>query len=63
VLAEVGDHHAFHHVAITAKNPERSLKAARQRWLDHGYHVSEVKQEFIHSVHTRDPHGTRMEFT
>jgi hypothetical protein len=50
-------------VAITAKNPERSLKAARQRWLDHGYHVSEVKQEFIHSVHTRDPHGTRMEFT
>jgi catechol 2,3-dioxygenase-like lactoylglutathione lyase family enzyme len=39
------------------------LEFAKHRWLDHGYHVSEVKHEFIHSVYTRDPDGTLVEFT
>ncbi|WP_185059876.1 VOC family protein [Pseudonocardia eucalypti] len=39
------------------------LEACKQRWLDHGYHVSEVKHEFIHSIYTRDPDGTLVEFT
>jgi len=34
-----------------------------QRWLDLGYHVTEVKHEFIHSIYTRDPDGTLVEFT
>jgi hypothetical protein len=36
---------------------------AKQRWLDLGYHVSEIKHEFIHSIYTRDPDGTLVEFT
>lgn len=39
------------------------LEKAMQRWLDHGYHVTEVKHEFIHSIYTRDPDGTLVEFT
>jgi catechol 2,3-dioxygenase-like lactoylglutathione lyase family enzyme len=39
------------------------LHAAMERWLEHGYHVSEVKHEFIHSIYTRDPDGTLVEFT
>jgi catechol 2,3-dioxygenase-like lactoylglutathione lyase family enzyme len=39
------------------------LESAKQRWLDKGYHVTEVKHEFIHSIYTRDPDGTLVEFT
>jgi catechol 2,3-dioxygenase-like lactoylglutathione lyase family enzyme len=39
------------------------LENAKQRWLDLGYNVLEVKHEFIHSVYTRDPDGTLVEFT
>jgi catechol 2,3-dioxygenase-like lactoylglutathione lyase family enzyme len=39
------------------------LERAKQRWLDLGYNVAEVKHEFIHSVYTRDPDGTLVEFT
>jgi catechol 2,3-dioxygenase-like lactoylglutathione lyase family enzyme len=39
------------------------LHAAMERWLEQGYHVSEVKHEFIHSIYTRDPDGTLVEFT
>jgi catechol 2,3-dioxygenase-like lactoylglutathione lyase family enzyme len=39
------------------------LEMAKQRWLDKGYHVTEVKHEFIHSIYTRDPDGTLVEFT
>ncbi len=39
------------------------LEAHKQRWLDLGYHAVEVKHEFIHSIYTRDPDGTLVEFT
>jgi len=39
------------------------LEAHKQRWLDLGYHTLEVKHEFIHSIYTRDPDGTLVEFT
>jgi catechol 2,3-dioxygenase-like lactoylglutathione lyase family enzyme len=39
------------------------LERCKQRWLDHGYNVAEVKHEFIHSIYTRDPDGTLVEFT
>jgi catechol 2,3-dioxygenase-like lactoylglutathione lyase family enzyme len=39
------------------------LEAHKQRWLDKGYNVVEVKHEFIHSIYTRDPDGTLVEFT
>jgi catechol 2,3-dioxygenase-like lactoylglutathione lyase family enzyme len=39
------------------------LEDCKQRWIDHGYNVVEVKHEFIHSIYTRDPDGTLVEFT
>jgi catechol 2,3-dioxygenase-like lactoylglutathione lyase family enzyme len=39
------------------------LEECKQRWLDKGYNVVEVKHEFIHSIYTRDPDGTLVEFT
>jgi catechol 2,3-dioxygenase-like lactoylglutathione lyase family enzyme len=39
------------------------LERCKQRWLDHGYNVAEVKHEFIHSIYTRDPDGTLVVFT
>ena len=50
------------HVAFDCKDVG-GLERAKQRWLDHGYHVSEIKHEFIHSIYTRDPDGTLVEFT
>ena len=42
---------------------DERLETCKQRWLDHGYNVAEVKHEFIHSIYTRDPDGTLVEFT
>jgi catechol 2,3-dioxygenase-like lactoylglutathione lyase family enzyme len=39
------------------------LHECQERWLEHGYNVVEVKHEFIHSIYTRDPDGTLVEFT
>jgi len=39
------------------------LEEHKQVWLDKGYNVVEVKHEFIHSIYTRDPDGTLVEFT
>lgn len=50
------------HIAFDCKDID-GLQRAKQRWLDHGYHVSEIKHEFIHSIYTRDPDGTLVEFT
>ena len=50
------------HLAFDCKDIG-GLEGAKQRWLDKGYHVSEVKHEFIHSIYTRDPDGTLVEFT
>jgi catechol 2,3-dioxygenase-like lactoylglutathione lyase family enzyme len=50
------------HLAFDCKDIG-GLERAKQRWLDHGYHVSEIKHEFIHSIYTRDPDGTLVEFT
>ncbi|MEZ0365857.1 VOC family protein [Mycobacterium sp. pUA109] len=40
-----------------------ALEERKQRWLDYGYNVAEVKHEFIHSIYTRDPDGTLVEWT
>lgn len=50
------------HIAFDCQNIGR-LEEHKQRWLDHGYHAVEVKHEFIHSIYTRDPDGTLVEFT
>lgn len=39
------------------------LELARERWLAHGYHVSEIEHEHINSIYTRDPDGNLVEFT
>ena len=58
----VGLPYWINHVAFDCKDIG-GLEHAKQRWLDHGYHVSEIKHEFIHSIYTRDPDGTLVEFT
>jgi len=50
------------HIAFDCKDAG-GLQECLQRWLDLGYHVTEVKHEFIHSIYTRDPDGTLVEFT
>lgn len=50
------------HIAFDCHDID-GLNSAMQRWLDKGYHVTEVKHEFIHSIYTRDPDGTLVEFT
>ena len=52
----------INHIAFDSKDIG-GLEMAMQRWLDLGYHVTEVKHEFIHSIYTRDPDGTLVEFT
>lgn len=39
------------------------LERCKQRWLAHGHKFAEAKHEFIHSIYTRDPDGTLVEFT
>lgn len=52
----------INHIAFTCDG-EAGLEVAKKRWLDAGYHVSEIKHDFIHSIYTRDPDGTLVEFT
>lgn len=49
------------HIAFNCKD-KAGLNAAKQRLLDHGYHVSEMEHPFIHSIYTFDPDGTMVEF-
>ena len=50
------------HIAFEAKDAEDFSRRTR-RWLDHGYHVSEVDHDFITSAYTIDPDGTMVEWT
>lgn len=52
----------INHIAFDCKDIG-GLETYKQRWLDHGYNVAEVKHEFIHSIYTRDPDGTLVEWT
>jgi catechol 2,3-dioxygenase-like lactoylglutathione lyase family enzyme len=58
----VGLPYWVNHLAFDCKDIG-GLEEHKQRWLDEGYHVLEVKHEFIHSIYTRDPDGTLVEFT
>ena len=49
------------HIAFEAAGPE-DFERRRQRWLDHGYHVSVVDHDFIRSAYTLDPDGTMVEW-
>jgi catechol 2,3-dioxygenase-like lactoylglutathione lyase family enzyme len=50
------------HIAFEAQSAE-DYERRKRRWLDHGYHVSEVDHEFIRSAYTLDPDGTMVEWT
>ena len=39
------------------------LELKKKHWLDYGLNVAEVEHEWIHSIYTRDPDGTLVEFT
>jgi catechol 2,3-dioxygenase-like lactoylglutathione lyase family enzyme len=49
------------HIAFEALNAE-DFDRRKQRWLDHGYHVSVVDHDFIRSAYTIDPDGTMVEW-
>jgi catechol 2,3-dioxygenase-like lactoylglutathione lyase family enzyme len=51
------------HFAFTCHGGEEELRARKQKWLDHGYHVSETDHEFIRSIYTLDPDGNLVEWT
>lgn len=52
----------INHIAFEC-NSEEELQSRKQRWLDHGYHVSEVDHDFIRSIYTYDPDGNFVEWT
>ncbi|GFG72001.1 VOC family protein [Mycolicibacter senuensis] len=58
----VGLPYWVNHIAFECHDAGK-LDQHKQRWLDRGYHVLEVRHEFIHSIYTRDPDGTLVEFT
>lgn len=49
------------HIAFEASDAD-DFERRRQRWLDHGYHVSVVDHDFIRSAYTIDPDGTMVEW-
>jgi len=53
----------INHFAFTCHGGEEELQARKQKWLDHGYHVSETDHEFIRSIYTLDPDGNLVEWT
>jgi hypothetical protein len=50
------------HIAFECGDADEYARC-KQRWLDHGYHVSEVCHDFIHSCYTFDPDGNWVEWT
>ncbi|WP_217705839.1 VOC family protein [Peristeroidobacter soli] len=52
----------INHVAFLVDSPAE-LEAKKQRWLDYGLRVSQVKHEFITSIYTLDPDKNLVEFT
>jgi catechol 2,3-dioxygenase-like lactoylglutathione lyase family enzyme len=52
----------INHIAFECEDAGE-LEARKQRWLDHGYHVSEVDHDFIRSIYTFDPDGNMVEWT
>ena len=52
----------INHFAFTCAGPE-DIEAKKQHWLDCGLNVAEVHHDFIHSIYTRDPDGTLVEWT
>ena len=52
----------INHVAFEAED-EEDLQRRRQRWLNNGYHVTDVDHDFIRSCYTFDPDGTMVEWT
>jgi catechol 2,3-dioxygenase-like lactoylglutathione lyase family enzyme len=58
----VGLPYFVNHISWNCKD-YAGLELAKSRWLEHGYHVSEIEHEHITSIYTRDPDGNLVEFT
>jgi catechol 2,3-dioxygenase-like lactoylglutathione lyase family enzyme len=52
----------INHFAFTVSGPEE-IEEKKQHWLAYGLNVAEIHHEFIHSIYTRDPDGTLVEWT
>ena len=50
------------HIAFEAADAA-DFERRKARWLENGYHVSEVDHDFIRSAYTFDPDGTMVEWT
>jgi catechol 2,3-dioxygenase-like lactoylglutathione lyase family enzyme len=52
----------INHVAFRCSG-EQELQERKQRWLDHGYTVSDIHHDMIHSIYAFDPDGNLVEWT
>ena len=53
----------INHFAFNCKGGAAELEMRKQRWLDHGYHVSQTDHDFIISIYAIDPDGNLVEWT
>jgi catechol 2,3-dioxygenase-like lactoylglutathione lyase family enzyme len=58
----VGLPYWVNHIAFGCEGPE-DLRRKMEVWLEQGHNVAEVRHEFIHSIYTKDPDGTLVEWT
>lgn len=49
------------HLAFEARDPA-DLEGRALRWLDAGFDVLEIDHHWCHSIYTKDPNGTLVEF-
>ena len=50
------------HFAFQCDGPE-DIERKKKHWLEYGLNVAEIRHDFIHSIYTRDPDGTLVEWT
>lgn len=55
-LPEWVNHISFHSPSL------EHMREKRDQWLAHGYDVMEIDHNWCHSVYTRDPNGTLVEY-
>lgn len=51
----------INHISFDVKDME-DMKRRKQNWLDAGLDILEIDHNWCHSIYTRDPNGTLVEF-
>jgi catechol 2,3-dioxygenase-like lactoylglutathione lyase family enzyme len=61
ISVDMGYEPGTNHLAYSAEDLD-DLKRKRERWLGLGHDVLEIDHGWVHSIYTRDPDGTVVEF-